>query len=138
MFDLTGKTALVTGATGGIGGEIAKAMHAAGAHVVLSGTREAALQDLDHVSGSAVVVQKTASGAAVLVGYLVPREGFDRAAARHKHLGTAVRQAISMLPHQVRAQVQLPPVKGKAKRGQPTAIKGAAPKQFAGLSRVSN
>ncbi|WP_405372415.1 MULTISPECIES: Pls/PosA family non-ribosomal peptide synthetase [unclassified Microbacterium] len=46
------------------------------------GEVEAALQDLDHVSGSAVVVQKTASGAAVLVGYLVPREGFDRAAAR--------------------------------------------------------
>ena len=51
MFDLTGKTALVTGATGGIGGEIAKAMHAAGAHVVLSGTREAALQDLAQVLG---------------------------------------------------------------------------------------
>ena len=51
MFDLTGKTALVTGATGGIGGEIAKALHAAGAHVVLSGTREAALQDLALVLG---------------------------------------------------------------------------------------
>ena len=46
MFDLSGKTALVTGATGGIGGEIAKALHAAGATVVLSGTREAVLQDL--------------------------------------------------------------------------------------------
>ena len=46
MFDLTGKTALVTGGTGGIGGEIAKALHAAGATVVLSGTREAVLQDL--------------------------------------------------------------------------------------------
>lgn len=46
MFDLTGKTALVTGATGGIGGEIAKALHAAGATVVLSGTREAVLADL--------------------------------------------------------------------------------------------
>ena len=46
MFDLRGKTALVTGATGGIGGEIAKALHAAGATVVLSGTREAVLQDL--------------------------------------------------------------------------------------------
>ena len=46
MFDLTGKTALITGATGGIGGAIAAALHAQGAHVVLSGTRQAALDDL--------------------------------------------------------------------------------------------
>jgi len=39
MFDLTGKCALVTGASGGIGGEIAKMLHAAGAKVGLSGTR---------------------------------------------------------------------------------------------------
>ncbi len=39
MFDLTGKNALVTGASGGIGGEIAKALHAAGATVGISGTR---------------------------------------------------------------------------------------------------
>jgi 3-oxoacyl-[acyl-carrier protein] reductase len=46
MFDLNGKTALITGASGGIGGAIARALHAKGAHVVLSGTREAALQTL--------------------------------------------------------------------------------------------
>ncbi|AUQ99221.1 3-oxoacyl-[acyl-carrier-protein] reductase [Phaeobacter inhibens] len=46
MFDLTGKTALITGASGGIGGDIARALHAAGATVGLSGTREAPLQEL--------------------------------------------------------------------------------------------
>lgn len=46
MFDLTGKNALVTGASGGIGGDIARALHAAGATVALSGTREAPLQAL--------------------------------------------------------------------------------------------
>jgi 3-oxoacyl-(acyl-carrier-protein) reductase len=46
MFDLTGKTALVTGASGGIGAEIARALHAAGATVALSGTRTAPLEEL--------------------------------------------------------------------------------------------
>jgi 3-oxoacyl-[acyl-carrier protein] reductase len=46
MFDLSGKCALITGASGGIGGEIAKSLHAAGATVGLSGTREAPLQEL--------------------------------------------------------------------------------------------
>lgn len=46
MFDLTGKCALITGASGGIGGAIAKALHGAGATVGLSGTREAPLQEL--------------------------------------------------------------------------------------------
>jgi 3-oxoacyl-[acyl-carrier protein] reductase len=44
MFDLTGKCALVTGASGGIGGAIARALHACGATVALSGTREDALR----------------------------------------------------------------------------------------------
>ena len=46
MFDLSGKTALVTGATGGIGGAIARALHKQGAMVVLSGTRQEALDRL--------------------------------------------------------------------------------------------
>ena len=46
MFDLTGKTALVTGASGGIGKDIAKGLHAAGATVGLSGTRQDALEAL--------------------------------------------------------------------------------------------
>jgi 3-oxoacyl-[acyl-carrier protein] reductase len=46
MFDLKGKKALVTGATGGIGGAIARALHAAGAQVALSGTRQEALDAL--------------------------------------------------------------------------------------------
>lgn len=46
MFDLGGKTALITGATGGIGGAIARALHGQGAHVVVSGTREEILSAL--------------------------------------------------------------------------------------------
>ena len=46
MFDLTGKKALVTGASGGIGGDIARGLHAQGATVALSGTREAPLKAL--------------------------------------------------------------------------------------------
>ncbi|MEP0710233.1 3-oxoacyl-[acyl-carrier-protein] reductase [Parvibaculum sp.] len=46
MFDLTGKCALVTGASGGIGSDIARALHAQGAVVALSGTRKEALDAL--------------------------------------------------------------------------------------------
>jgi 3-oxoacyl-[acyl-carrier protein] reductase len=46
MFDLSGKTALVTGATGGLGSAIARALHGQGATVVLSGTRAAVLEEL--------------------------------------------------------------------------------------------
>ena len=52
MFDLTGKRALVTGASGGIGGAIATALHRQGATVALSGTREAALQAVADVLGA--------------------------------------------------------------------------------------
>ena len=43
MFNLSGKSALVTGASGGIGGAIARHLHQAGANVGLSGTRAGAL-----------------------------------------------------------------------------------------------
>lgn len=46
MFSLDGRKALVTGATGGIGGDIARALHAQGAVVTISGTRRAALDEL--------------------------------------------------------------------------------------------
>jgi 3-oxoacyl-[acyl-carrier protein] reductase len=46
MFDLNGRTALITGATGGIGAEVAKALHSQGAEVVLTGPRQNALDDL--------------------------------------------------------------------------------------------
>ncbi|WP_458790274.1 3-oxoacyl-[acyl-carrier-protein] reductase [Yoonia sp. MH D7] len=56
MFDLTGKNALVTGASGGIGGAIAKALHAQGATVALSGTRVEPLQALAAELGDRVHV----------------------------------------------------------------------------------
>ena len=46
MFDLTGKSALITGASGGIGAAIARALHGAGATVALHGTRVQPLEDL--------------------------------------------------------------------------------------------
>ncbi|WP_127900416.1 3-oxoacyl-ACP reductase FabG [Solirhodobacter olei] len=57
MFDLTGKAALVTGASGGIGGAVARALHARGAQVALSGTRVGPLEALrDELGDGAHVV----------------------------------------------------------------------------------
>src|ERR1043165_5337671 len=56
MFNLTGKTALVTGATGGIGDAIARALHAQGATVAVSGTRKEVLDKLAGELGSRVHV----------------------------------------------------------------------------------
>ena len=52
MFDLTGKTALVTGASGGIGEAVARALHAQGATVVLHGTRAEKLEALQKDFGA--------------------------------------------------------------------------------------
>jgi 3-oxoacyl-[acyl-carrier protein] reductase len=46
MFDLSGKNALITGASGGIGGSIAKILYRAGANVALTGTRSGPLEEL--------------------------------------------------------------------------------------------
>ncbi len=56
MFDLSGKAALVTGASGGIGGAIAKTLHGAGATVMLHGTRKDALDTLATSLGDRVFV----------------------------------------------------------------------------------
>ncbi len=56
MFDLTGKTALVTGASGGIGGAVAQALAAQGATVALSGTRVEALEAVAATLGGKGVV----------------------------------------------------------------------------------
>jgi len=92
MFDLTGKVALVTGASGGIGGAIAKALHAQGAAVVLSGTRADALEKLKgelgaraHVatcnladSASVEALPKTAEQLAGPIDILVNNAGVTR------------------------------------------------------------
>jgi 3-oxoacyl-[acyl-carrier protein] reductase len=56
MFDLSGKTALVTGATGGIGAAVARALHAQGATVAISGTRREVLDALASELGGRVHV----------------------------------------------------------------------------------
>jgi 3-oxoacyl-[acyl-carrier protein] reductase len=73
VFDLTGKTSLVTGATGGLGGDIARALHRQGATVTLSGTRKEALDQLAGEFGSRVHVLPCNLADAADVESLVPR-----------------------------------------------------------------
>lgn len=72
MFDLSGKKALVTGATGGIGGAIARALHRQGADVAISGTRKEALDQLAAELGSRVHVLPCNLSDAAAVEALVP------------------------------------------------------------------
>lgn len=93
MFDLSERTALVTGASGSIGGAIAKALHAQGAHLVLSGTRADALEALKaelgerasvltcNLSDSADVdtlVKNAEAAAGAPIGILVNNAGITR------------------------------------------------------------
>jgi 3-oxoacyl-[acyl-carrier protein] reductase len=71
MFDLTNRIALVTGASGGIGGAIAKALHSQGAGVVLSGTRAEALDALKAEIGARAVTAPCNLGNAAEVDELV-------------------------------------------------------------------
>ncbi|MFK8251716.1 3-oxoacyl-[acyl-carrier-protein] reductase [Ancylobacter terrae] len=73
MFDLTGKTALVTGATGGIGGAIARAFHAQGANVALSGTRRDVLEAMAAELGERAHVLPCNLGSTEEVEQLVPQ-----------------------------------------------------------------
>jgi 3-oxoacyl-[acyl-carrier protein] reductase len=73
MFDLTGKTALITGATGTIGSAIARMLHAQGATVAISGTRRAVLDGLAAEFGSRVHVLPCNLADAAEVEALVPR-----------------------------------------------------------------
>jgi len=72
MFDLTEKKALVTGATGGLGGAIARALHAQGATVTLSGTRKDALEALAAELGERVYIASCNLGVKEEVEALVP------------------------------------------------------------------
>ncbi|MEP3725611.1 MAG: SDR family NAD(P)-dependent oxidoreductase, partial [Parasphingorhabdus sp.] len=73
MFDLTGMTALVTGASGGIGSEIAKSLAAQGAAVALSGTREEVLKDvMSQMAGEGHVAMPCNLSESAEVDALVP------------------------------------------------------------------
>src|SRR5258708_9616564 len=72
MFDLTGRTALITGATGGIGGAIAQALHGQGATVAISGTRREVLDMLAGKLGERVHVLPCNLTDAAEVEALVP------------------------------------------------------------------
>ena len=73
IFDLSGKCALVTGASGGIGAEIARTLHSQGATVAVSGTRAPRLEELAHTLGERAHVIACDLSDRAAVSQLVPR-----------------------------------------------------------------
>jgi 3-oxoacyl-[acyl-carrier protein] reductase len=73
MFELTGKKALITGATGGLGAEIARALHAQGARIVISGTRREKLEELAHELGERVSILPCDLSSVESIQSLIPK-----------------------------------------------------------------
>lgn len=130
MFDLAGKTALVTGATGGIGGAIAKALHGAGAVVGISGRNEdklkalaAELGDNVHIlpadlSNSEAVEQlvKDATDAMEKIDILVNNAGLTRDNLSMRMKDEEWQQVIDVnltAPFKLAKTVQRPMMKGR-------------------------
>ena len=88
MFNLSGKTALVTGATGGIGGSIARALHEAGATVAISGRQADKLEALAKEIGERMYVLPCDLGDRAQVGKLI-----DQAVAKMGRLDILVNNA---------------------------------------------
>ena len=88
MFDLTGKTALITGASGTIGGSIARALHGQGATVALSGTRVSNLDQLAAELATRVHVLPCDLADTAAVEALVPRAEDAMGQLDESRLGT--------------------------------------------------
>ncbi len=90
MFNLTGKTALVTGASGGIGGAIARALHSQGARVVLSGTRAEALEKVQaELGANAFIAAANLSDIASIEA--LPKAAEEGRRRAHRHPGQQCR-----------------------------------------------
>ena len=99
MFDLSGRTALVTGASGGIGEAIARQLHAQGATVVLAGRRSEALAALAEALGERAMVEVAELSdpqAAEHCPALEAREAPDHIAKRHLTIHHALLCIVSL------------------------------------------
>ena len=128
MFDLTGKTALVTGASGGIGGAIAKALHAQGATVVLSGTRAEALESLKSELGErAFTVATNLSNPADVEELPKKAEAADSSTPlRARNASAAAVTAVVAISHWLAGTWRTSPVVWTTRRRSPALSAGRA------------